>query len=362
MKKHAAQLLALTLTLAAALSLRAAAPVRPLEIYWIDMEGGAGTLIVTPAGESIIVDTGNPSSPNQTDTSAARIHKAAVAAGVSKIDYLILTHFHMDHFGGAADLAKLMPIGQVLDNGIPDHDSDGVASHDAQFAKDITPYRTFKADSRAVMQVGQLIALKQSDGAAPLTFQCVGARKQVFPLGGAGITNGINPDATQHAVDTTDNANSIIMLLKFGPFKFFLGGDLTWNMEGKLVCPVNYIGTVDLYQVDHHGLNLSNNPLLVRALNPTVAVMSNGSRKGANAETLATLRSVSSVQTMWQIHRNTLGDTNVNTDTNYIANIPVACEGNYIKCSVDPSGKSYTVSIPATGVSKTYATVLNRPQ
>jgi len=361
MKKYAAPLLVLALTLAAAVTARAAAaPVRPLEIYWIDMEGGAGTLIVTPAGESILVDTGNPTSANQPDSSASRIHKAAVAAGVSKIDYLILTHFHMDHFGGAADLAKLMPIGEVLDNGIPDHDSDGVTNHDAQFAKDILPYRTFKADSRAIMQVGQAIALKSASGAAPLSFQCVGARKQVFHLG-AGVTNGIDSETTQHAVDTTDNANSIIMLLKFGPFKFFIGGDLTWNMEGKLVCPVNYIGTVDLYQVDHHGLNLSNNPLLVRALNPTVSVMSNGPRKGADAETLATLRSVPSIQTMWQIHGNLRGTNNVNTDTNYIANLTANCQGNYIKCSVEPTGKFYTVSIPATGVSKTYTTAVHRP-
>jgi hypothetical protein len=162
-------------------------------------------------------------------------------------------------------------------------------------------------------------------------------------------------------VDTTDNANSVVSLLKFGPFKFFVGGDLTWNMEGKLVCPFNPVGTVDLYQVDHHGLNLSNNPLLVRSLAPIVTVMSNGPRKGAMPETLATLRSVPSIQTMWQIHRNTLGGSNYNTDFQYIANLPVQCEGNYIKCSVDPTGKSYTVSIPATGVSKTYQTVLDRP-
>jgi hypothetical protein len=120
------------------------------------------------------------------------------------------------------------------------------------------------------------------------------------------------------------------------------------------------VGTVDLYQVDHHGLNLSNNPLLVRSLSPTVSVMSNGPHKGANPETLATLRSVPSIQTMWQIHLNLLGGSKYNTDQQYIANLPEKCQGNYIKCSVEPTGKSYTVSIPATGVSKSYATVLDR--
>jgi beta-lactamase superfamily II metal-dependent hydrolase len=357
MNKTIAKLLMLTLILAAAVTVQAAVT---LDIYWIDMEGGAGTLIVTPAGESILVDTGNPSRTNQQDSSAARIHAAAVVAGVSKIDYLILTHFHMDHFGGAADLAKLMPIGEVLDNGIPDHDPDG-ATNSQRFLKSIQPYRDFKAESRQVISPGQIIPLKQSSATAPLTFYCVGARKQFLPVPSNALPNAFCSEGTEHAVDTTDNANSIVMLLKFGPFKFFLGGDLTWNMEGKLVCPSNLIGTVDLYQVDHHGLDLSNNPLLVRSLSPTVSVMSNGPRKGANPETLATLRSVPSLQTMWQIHRNTLGGSNVNTDNQYIANLPAKCEGNYIKCSVDSSGKSYTVSIPATGVSKTYATVLDRP-
>ena len=67
---------------------------RPLDIYWIDMEGGSGTLIVTPAGESILVDTGNPAGTNTLDSSAASIHAAAVAAGVNKIEYLITTHVH----------------------------------------------------------------------------------------------------------------------------------------------------------------------------------------------------------------------------------------------------------------------------
>jgi beta-lactamase superfamily II metal-dependent hydrolase len=361
------KLSALISGLAAALvcgSASVSAAPRQLEVYWSDIEGGAGTLIVTPAGESILVDTGNPGGTN-TDSTAVRIHRAAMVAGITKIDYLITTHFHGDHYGGAADLAQLMPIGIVMDNGIPDHDSDGVTNNDARFAKSIQPYRDFKADSRHVIQPGEVLPLKQAPGAEPLKFYCVGARK-TFPVPSYVPTNAANPvcaDAVEHAVDTSDNANSVVMLLKYGPFKFFLGGDLTWNIEEKLVCPFNPVGTVDLFQVEHHGLNLSNNPLLVRSLSPTVAVMSNGPHKGAMPETMATLRSVTSIQNIWQIHRNTLGGsgTQFNTDFKYIANLPEKCEGNYIKCSVEPDGKSYTVSIPATGVSQTYATVMGRP-
>ena len=114
-----------------------------------------------------------------------------------------------------------MPIGEVLDNGIPDHDSDGMAGNDQRFARDIQPYRDMAAGSRSVMQLGELIPLNQSSNAAPLALYCVGARKQ-FMVPANAPTNAVCSEGVEHAVDTTDNANSIVMLLKFGPFKFFV--------------------------------------------------------------------------------------------------------------------------------------------
>jgi competence protein ComEC len=325
---------------------RAAEPT--LDIYWIDVEGGGGTLIITPARESILIDTGWPWPP-----SAARIRDVATNAGVSRIDYLILTHFHIDHFGGAAPLAKLMPIGIVLDNGIPEHDPDG--GNDEQFLESIKPYREFPAERRVLIHVGDLLHLKQA-GSIPLSFQFMGARKQFIHPPDNAEPNSLCADATRKDSDTSDNANSAVSLLRFGSFKFYDGGDLTWNMEGEMVCPINPIGRVDVYQVDHHGMDISNNPLLIRSLAPTVTVMNNGAHKGGGKATLAALRSVSSIQTMFQVHRDLRGGTEYNTDDEYIANLDEKCEGNYIKCSVDSSGKSYTISIPAKGFSKTYQT------
>src|SRR5262249_37931853 len=147
----------------------------------------------------------------------------------------------------------------------------------------------------------------------------------------------------------SDNANSIVSLLEYGPFRFFVGGDLTWNMESQLVCPQNLVGTVDVYQVDHHGLDLSNNPLLVRTLAPTIAIMSNGTQKGCGAETFKTLKETPSIQAIYQIHRNLREDSENNTSSECIANLQPNCQAQYIKLSVEPSGHAYTVSIPATG-------------
>ena len=142
-------------------------------------------------------------------------------------------------------------------------------------------------------------------------------------------------------------------------FSFFDGGDLTWNLEPKLVTPVNLAGPVDVYQTDHHGLDRSNNPLLIRGLAPTIAVMNNGPRKGDEAGAFATLKAQPTLQALYQMHRNMGAGPEANTDASNIANDDVTGgpkDGNVIKMSVAPDGKTYTISIPATGYSKTYQT------
>jgi competence protein ComEC len=154
---------------------------------------------------------------------------------------------------------------------------------------------------------------------------------------------------TEKPKDTSDNANSVVLLLQYGAFDLFDGGDLTWNNEAKLVCPQNVLSAVDIYDVNHHGLDVSNNPILVKMLAPTVAIMSNGTSKGCGGETFKTLKNVPSIQALYQTHRNLRTDSENNTAPELIANMEKDCAGNYIKVSVEPGGGSYTVSIPGTG-------------
>lgn len=340
-----------SLTLAAALS----APIafagqkdRQLDFIWSDVEGGAATLIVTPAGESILIDSGNPGARDP-----ERIHKAAKDAGLTKIDHLITTHFHIDHFGGAAELSKLIPIGTVWDNGIPESDPDGNRSN-TSFLLAIKPYKEMKVEKREVIKPGAQLPLKQAEGAAKISIKCIGAKQSFIEKSSP---NSDCSGGSEKAKDTSDNANSVSLLVEFGDFQFFAAGDLTWNVEKNLVCPNNLIGEVDVYQVTHHGLDQSNNPLVVKAVKPTVAVMSNGTTKGCGAETFATLKATPSIQAVYQIHQNMREDRENNTVSEHIANHDKLCEAVPIHLAVAPDAASYTVSIHGKRPhSKTYRT------
>jgi hypothetical protein len=322
-----------------------------LDIYWVDVEGGGATLIVTPSGESVLIDSGSPGARD-----SGRIHHvAADIAGLKKIDHYVTTHFHMDHYGGAAELSTLIPIGQVYDNGLPTADPDN-DPRDVRWVMLLRPYREFIADRRNVIHAGDMIPLRSPAGLPSLTLRCVAAKQHFAPAPAGAGPNPIAGENTPKPTDTTDNANSIALVLDFGPFRFFDGGDLTWNTEGALVTPVNRVGQVDVYQVDHHGLGLSNNPVLIHSLAPTVSVMNNGARKGTAGSTIEGLRSSPGLQAMYQLHKNVRGDIQNNTADEFIANVPEKCDGNYIHLAVDPSGLSYSVSIPATGHRRTYAT------
>ncbi len=318
-----------------------------LDIYWIDVEGGGATLIVSPEGESVLIDTGNPGFRDPD-----RIAKVATReAKLKQIDHLIVTHYHRDHFGGASTLATLMPIRHVYDNGkfegMPDRPDAG--------------YLEFTCEARSVIQPGESIPLKQSPSRLPLKLICLGARqKYVKPHEISAKEN--REIAKLHIPkdrDGSDNANSVVMLLAFGDFRFFDGGDLTWNQEFQLVHPYNLVGTVDVYQVTHHGLDASNNPAVLQSLNPKIAIMNNGHKKGCMPDVFADLNETQSIEAIYQVHKNLRPDGQVNNvPDEYIANIHEAeqCQGNYIKLSVASDSKQYTVEIPANKHAKTYTT------
>lgn len=315
-----------------------------LDVYWIDVEGGAATLLVTPAGETVLIDTGNPGRRDPD-----RIVKAVTeVAGLKQIDHLIITHYHGDHFGGSLTLAGQLPIRNLYDNG----QFEGMPDNPGK------AYFELKVDSRHVVKPGMTLPLKQADGAARLSFTFLGGQQQfIDPPVTAANNSDVCSAGREKERDGSDNANSVVMVVQFGDWRLYDAGDLTWNQEARLVCPKNLVGQVDVYQVTHHGLDSSNNPLVLRSLQPRVAVMNNGATKGCLPEVFANLQDTKSLDAVYQLHKNLRPDgATSNVAEEYIANQEKKCQGNHIGLSVAADGKSYTVSIPASKHSRTFQT------
>ncbi len=335
-------ILALSLLLGEA---RADTP-RGLQIYFIDVDGGAATLVVTPKGESVLIDSGWP---GRDDRDPKRIvHVLKDVAKLQKLDHLVTTHWHMDHFGGVAGLSKLVEIGHFWDRGLPEDRTEGLDYPDGPKTNDPLglAYRKASQGKRTALKVGDKLPIE-------------GLQALVLTSGTKIIDSDVRYPGTRLAanelcesapadkpVDGSDNARSLTILFSLDKFQFLDCGDLTWNIEKQLVCPFNLIGQVDLFQVTHHGMDISNHPLLVKTIEPTVAVMDNGPRKGGAAATVKLLKTLPSLKGFYALHKNAA--TGPDDNAPIIANTDPK-GGEFIKVEVAPDGSSFEVSIGASG-------------
>jgi beta-lactamase superfamily II metal-dependent hydrolase len=312
-----------------------------MEVYFIDVEGGQATLIVSPSGESMLVDTGWAGFDNR---DANRIAAAAKRAGVKKIDYLVITHYHADHVGGVPQLAAKLPINNFVDHG-PNNETG--KQPDQLYGNYMETQQKF--GKHLVVKPGDTIPVKG------LNVKVLSANGDVIasPLEGAGQPNDYCASFQPKAEDKSENARSLGTLITFGKFRIIDLGDLTWNKEHALVCPNNKIGKVDVYLTTHHGMNISGPACIVDALHPRVAIMNNGARKGGTVEAWQTIHNSPGLEDIWQVHYAIAGGKENNAPDTFIANIDEQCEGKYIKLTVMPDG-SFTVTNSRNNYSKTY--------
>jgi beta-lactamase superfamily II metal-dependent hydrolase len=313
---------------------------RTLDIYFIDVEGGQATLYVSPSGQSMLVDAGYPGFGGR---DAGRIVAAAKDAGLQRIDYLVVTHYHGDHVGGVPELAARMPIRTFVDHGPTSERGERV---DAL----VRPYlQARSAGMHLEVKVGDRIPV---DGLDVRVVTSNGALLSV-PLEGGGTPNPLCADFTPMKDETSDDAYSVGTVTAHGRFRTINLGDLSWNQEYGLVCPTNRIGAVDVLLATQHGDEETGSAAFVYAIQPKAVITNNGPRKSVIQPLIGTVRASPRPMDLWQLHQSFLGDRS-NVAEPFMANVGDADAGHWLKVSARADG-SFTITNGRTGFTKAYA-------
>jgi len=323
---------------------RPADPPKPyVDVYFIDTEGGQATLFISPDGRSLLFDTGTRGSDGR---DLNRILAALKEARVEVLDYVIVTHYHGDHAGNAAELSTHLPIRNFIDHG--------------PYSVELQPNRAAAFFAYlAVREKGKARQAKPGEkiSLGGLDMHVVSSAGELItaPLPGAGASNSLCQGHVPRLQDATpENNETVGAVFRYGNFSLLDLADLTWNQERDLVCPINLLGTVDVYHTTGHGTDRSGNPVMVHGVRPRVAIMNNAAKKGGTADTMRIVRSSPGFQDFWQLHFSELSAKDQNSPELFIANLEAADhQGDYIKLTARPDG-SFTVTNSRNGFSKTY--------
>ncbi|HKO17310.1 MAG TPA: MBL fold metallo-hydrolase [Acidobacteriaceae bacterium] len=314
-----------------------------LQMYFIDVEGGQATLFVGPTGESLLIDAGWPGFNGR---DADRIAAACKAAGVTKIDNLLITHYHIDHVGGVPQLVAKIPVGRFIDHGVNREDERATVAGWNAYQKVLQEGHA----EHLVVKPGDVLPLKSFHA------EIVSADDELIskPLPGAGEKNAACDSSPTKPLENTENDRSVGTMITFGKLRILDLGDLTWGEERPLMCPVDKLGKVDIYVASHHGFDRSGSPALLDAIAPRLVIMDNGGHKGGDPTTFETIEGSPRLKDLWQLHTAQANDGKHNAAESRIANLPGPDAGNYLKVTARRDG-TYSVTNSRTSETVEYS-------
>ena len=304
-----------------------------LQVYFVDVEGGQATLFVTPEGKSLLIDTGWPDNNGR---DADRIVTAAKLAGIKQIDLVLLTHYHMDHAGGITQLAAEIPIRAVMDHGENREPKEAATEG---IWEDYQKLVAKEKLNRIIAKPGDSLPVEGLEGRVISSDgELIEKPINVNGANGGSAKNAACDRSEKRPADQSENGRSLGVLFTFGKLRILDLGDLTSDKEAQLVCPVNKLGTVDIYVVSHHGSVSSNSREFLNSIAPRVAITDNGASKGGAPSAWEAVEKSPRLEDLWQLHYANEGGAEHNVANSFIANVSGPDTGNYLKLTAWPDG------------------------